>query len=226
LTVRAVQTPHRPPRPPPAIRMRSEIARGPTTLFGTGIPSETVRVENEFKDATRGLRVTGAGVSTYEVVEALERHGREEGELLERYQRFIEQAESPAARYLVQLIVEDEQRHHQVLEALANTIAWGRAKSGPEAVVPVFPTKDGGNGPLRAETRTLLGHELRDRTQLRRLRRRLNSYGDDPLWGLLVDLMRSDTEKHIYTLRFILRNSARHRFGKYRWTWGIYIRRV
>jgi len=32
-------------------------------------------------------------------------------------------------------------------------------------------------------------------TQLRRLRRRLRSYGDAPLWGLLVNLMRSDTEK-------------------------------
>jgi len=169
-----------------------------------------------FEKALEGLHATGASVSTHEVVEALDRHGREEAELLERYKRFIEEAESPAARYLVQLILDDEQRHHRVLGDLANTIAWGWTKGAPEALPPL--PKGGGDGALRAETRALLGHELRDRTQLRRLRRRLRSYGDAPLWGLLVDLMRSDTEKHIDILRFILHNTSRHR-GALRSAW-------
>jgi hypothetical protein len=167
-------------------------------------------VVTRFEQAFQGLRTTGASASTYEVVEALDRHGGEEAELLERYQRFVEEAESPAARYLVQLILDDEQRHHRILEDLANTIAWGWTKGVPEEVVPVFPM-DGKDGALRAETRALLGYELRDRTQLRRLRRRLRSYGEAPLWGLLVDLMRSDTEKHIDILRFILRITSRRR---------------
>jgi len=158
-----------------------------------------------FERAREGLRATGASVSTYEVVEALDRHGREEAELLERYGRFIAEAKSPAARYLVQLIVDDEQRHHRILEELANTIAWG-SLGGQTEVVPALLTAD---RDLRAETRALLRHEVRDRTQLRRLRKRLRSYGEANLWGLLVDLMRSDTEKHIDILRFILRNSSR-----------------
>ena len=105
-----------------------------------------------FDKAFEGLRTTGASVSTHEVVEALDRHGREEAGLLERYRRFIEEAESPAARYLVQLILEDEQRHHRVLEELANTIAWGWTKGVSDEVVPVFP-RDGEGGALRAETR-------------------------------------------------------------------------
>jgi len=36
------------------------------------------------------------------------------------------------------------------------------------------------------------------------------SFGD--VWGLLVDLMRADTEKHIDILRFILRNTSGRRF--------------
>jgi len=146
-------------------------------------------------------------VGTYEVVEALDQHGREEAELLERYQRFILEAKSPAARYLVQLIVDDEQRHHRILEELANTVAWGWVKGQPEEVVPAFVSVE---RDLRAETRALLRHEIRDRTQLRRLRRRLRTYGEANLWGLLVDLMRSDTEKHIDILRFILRHTSRH----------------
>jgi bacterioferritin (cytochrome b1) len=167
-------------------------------------------VATRFEKAFEGLRTTGASVSTHDVVEALNRHGREEAELLEGYQRFIDTAESPAARYLVQLILDDEKRHHRVLEELANTIAWGWTKGVPEEVVPVFP-RDGDERALRAETRVFLGHELRDRIQLRRLRRRLRSYGDAPVWGLLVDLMRADTEKHIDILRFILRVTSKRR---------------
>jgi len=184
--------------------------KGPKTLSGLGVPAHTVLVVTRFEQAFQGLRTSGASVFTHEIVEAVDRHGRDEAELLERYQRFVEEAESPAARYLVQLILDDEQRHHRVLEELANTIAWGWTKGVPEEVVPVF-SRDCEDAALRAETRALLGHELRDRTQLRRLRRRLRSYGDAPLWGLLVNLMRADTEKHIDILRFILRITSRRR---------------
>jgi len=165
-------------------------------------------METEFRDAIEGLHATRASPSEYEIVEALDRHGREEGELLERYRRFVDESESPAAQYLVKLILEDEKRHHRVLEDLANTIAWGWVKESPEQVVPHFPAKSGGDETLRSETQALLGHELRDRTQLRRLRRRLSTYGDVAMWELLVDLMRLDTDKHIRILRLILSNGT------------------
>ena len=43
-------------------------------------------------------------------------HGEQEGAILERYQRFADDSSSPAVRYLVRLIVEDEERHHRVLD--------------------------------------------------------------------------------------------------------------
>ena len=86
--------------------------------------SDADGVETEFEDAIRGLHATGASHSAHKIVEALDRHGREEGELLERYQRFGEESESPWVRYLVKLVLEDERRHHRLLEDLANTIAW------------------------------------------------------------------------------------------------------
>jgi bacterioferritin (cytochrome b1) len=169
----------------------------------------------EFRDAIRGLHATAANHSAREVVEALDRHGREEAELLERYQRFVDESEPPAVRYLVGLIVEDEERHHRVLEDLANTIAWGSVKGTTEQVIPSFPVRFRGDAALRSETQALLHHELRDRTQLRRLRRRLRTYGDVASWELLIDLMRSDTAKHIRILRFILTNeSSPNRIGR------------
>ena len=100
--------------------------------------------------------------------------------------------------------MEDEQRHHRVLEDLANTIAWGSVKEGPEQIVPALPFRFRGDAAFRSETQTLLRHELRDRTQLRKLGRRLRAHRDVASWDLLVDLMRSDTAKHIRILRFLL----------------------
>ena len=179
-------------------------------------------VTAEFRDAIRGLDVTRASPSAYEVVEALDQHGREEGELLERYKRFGDESELPAVRYLVRLVLEDEQRHHRVLEDLANTIGWGSVKGAPEQVVPAFPWKNRCDEDLRSETQALLEHELRDRTKLRRLRRRLRTYGDVTMWELLIDLMRLDTAKHIRIFRLILRNETSPRrigqmFHRYRW---------
>jgi hypothetical protein len=170
-------------------------------------------VTAEFREAVRGLHATAASHSARKVVEALDRHGRDEAELLEQYQRFVDEAESPALRYLVRLIVEDEKRHHRLLEDLANTIAWGSVKGGPEHVLS-FPVRFHDEA-LRSETRALLRHELRDRTQLRRLRRRLRAYGDVASWQLLIDSMRLDTTKHIHILRFILDYEVRtRRFGR------------
>ena len=171
-------------------------------------------VETAFEDALRGLYATGASHSAYEIVNALDRHGKEEGELLERYQRFGEESQSsPWVGYLVGLIMEDEKRHHRLLEELANTIAWGALKGSPERVIPTFSAH--GDQALVAESRALLAHELQDRNRLRKMRRHLSEYGDVALWGLLIDLMLTDTEKHIRIFRFILRTqTGRGRLGR------------
>ena len=81
-------------------------------------------------------------------------------------------------------------------------------KGTPEQVVPHLATKSGGDETLRSETQALLGHELRDRTQLRKLRRRLRTHGDVAMWELLIELMQLDTDKHIRILRLILSNET------------------
>jgi len=173
-----------------------------------------VGMNTEFREAVRGLQATGADRNARDIVESLDRHGREERELLDRYRRFGEESEAPAVQYLVKMVLEDEQIHHRVLGDLANTIAWGGVKGSDEPTVPNVSTKYLQDSTLRSETRALLEHELKDRAQLRRLRKRLRNYGHVALWELLIDLMEADTEKHIRIFRFILSNGARpHRLG-------------
>jgi hypothetical protein len=169
----------------------------------------------EFEDAKEGLRATGASVSAIEVVEALDRHGREERELLERYGQYVERSGSSVSTYLVGLIMEEESRHHRMLEEMANTIAWGDLDNAQHRTLPRggirSTTPDRG---LRSETRSLIRHERRDLRQIRTLGRRLRRYGDVPLWTLLIELMRLDTEKHVSILQFIEKDNRPRRLHR------------
>ncbi len=159
-----------------------------------------------FESAMDGLRQTGASVEERELVEMLARHGREEGALLERYQRFVDEGPTPAARYLVQLILDDERKHHRLLAELANTIAWGTGANSPvEATPDVYP-KGKPDRAFAEETEALVKAEERDRAEMRRMRRRFKDYEDTTLWPLVIDILLLDTEKHIEILRFISRH--------------------
>ncbi|MHB1519038.1 MAG: hypothetical protein ACYCVN_11835 [Acidimicrobiales bacterium] len=162
-------------------------------------------MDTTFETARRGLRQTGGSVESRELVELLARHGSEEGALLERYQRFINDAPTSDVRYLVQLIVDDERRHHRLLNELANAIAWGSSEWSPDPAMPTVASAAGGDEGqvLLRETRAFLQSEKRDRIELKRLRKRLRAYADTTMWALVVDLMLLDTDKHIRILGFI-----------------------
>lgn len=168
-------------------------------------------MDTTFETAKRGLRETGASVESRELVELLARHGSEEGALLERYQRFTQDASTADMRYLVQLIIDDERRHHRLLVEMANAIAWGWSGWSPDPAVPALTTAVGGSAQeaLMHETRLLLQAEKRDRVELQRLRKHLRLYADTTLWTLVVDLMLLDTEKHTRILGFIAKHAPR-----------------
>ncbi len=153
-----------------------------------------------FESSARGLREVGASVDERELVELIIRHGREEGELLERYEA-VSKRSSPSMRYLVDLIVEDERRHHRVLGEIADAIAWGTVDGGSAGVPRPGPHDAEADAALLVETEALLAAEKRDRVELRRLRRRLRRY-TGTMWPLLIDVMLADTEKHIRILEF------------------------
>jgi hypothetical protein len=157
-----------------------------------------------FERALEGLDAYGASVGERELVDALARHGKEEGQLLATYARFASSAPSPTARYLVSLILDDERRHHRLLGEIANAIGWSWETGRPGALPNVDVARRESNDALVAETRALLREEERDKKELRKLRRKLEPYADTTVWALLVDLMIHDTEKHARILRFIL----------------------
>jgi hypothetical protein len=156
-----------------------------------------------FDEAKLGLLAMNASASDRDLVELLRRHGVDEGEILEEYQQFATSAESPLARYLVGLIIEDERRHHRVLEEMANSVAWGGFDPGHP--VERLPKLDrSASSELRSQTRRLLEFEQQDARSLKALRKSLKDYADTTPWRLLVDTLLLDTQKHQLILEFIL----------------------
>ena len=156
-----------------------------------------------FESSRRGLRAAGASTGDRDVVEWITRHGKTEGALLERYERFEREASSPLHRYLVKLILDDERRHHMVLAEIAEAIAWGGVNDARPSIPR--PVEGGADAELIEETKKLLASEKSDRAELRRLRRRLRSYSGT-IWPLLVELMLRDTQKHTRILRYIVKH--------------------
>lgn len=136
------------------------------------------------------------------ILDELEGHVESERELLVEYARAAQEVEAPDLRFLVDLILEDERRHHRLFQEMAAALQGVREWRTTSPAVPGLSRR-----PLPDEVRKLterfLAAERDDRRQLRALGRRLRPVADTTLWALLVDLMLLDTEKHLRILGFI-----------------------
>ena len=164
----------------------------------------TVQGSPGFERALEGLRATGASATIRTLVELLAKHGAEEGRILSEYEHASESVTDPAARYLIDLILEDERRHHRVLVELATAMAWGTFDKTASPVPPL-------GWHLAEELSSAIGrlrkYEEEDRRELEALRKRLRPFEDTTLWSLMVQMMILDTEKHAKILEFLEQHS-------------------
>ena len=147
-------------------------------------------------------RLTGASVSEQEAFDALMAHERDEEDVISAYEVFATEAESGVVRFLVQLIVEDERRHHQVLQQLANTIRSQATFQETEPRLPYFDVHRQRDRGVLDATKRFLAVERKDRAHLKELAKTVESCGGE-LDAFVVDLIRMDTERHIAILKFI-----------------------
>ena len=144
--------------------------------------------------------ITGASVWEQDIYDYACDHVATEGALLEDYQQLAEdQSGSPAFRYLANLILADERRHHQLFNDLAESIrqmAEMRLEDEP------IPSLHG----LRADRERISSATER---LLKQFAKMLKDVRDTTLWGLLVELMQDDTSKHIKILSFISERAER-----------------
>lgn len=153
-------------------------------------------------------RLRGASTWEQRLYDMITEHEHDEEEVITAYRNFVERTDSDAVRYLLGLIVDDEERHRRVLGQLADTV---RAEATFEHRGPAIPRIDvhTPNPELAEATDRFIEIERRDRDELGRLESEISRVSGSPLAELTVALVRSDTERHITILRFISQ-LARH----------------
>ncbi len=135
------------------------------------------------------------------VLETLRAHGERERAVVAGYQRLEESSNDEAIKYLARLIIDDEERHRQVLEEMANRLeSWIAGRTVGPSTPALVPQVDRG---LLDATHELIHLEHEDAKELRLLQRELRYAPATSLLPLLVELMLHDTEKHIEILHFI-----------------------
>ncbi len=141
------------------------------------------------------------------ILEHLTEHLAGEAEVLDEY-RQLATSPDPPVRYLAQLILEDEERHHRVLSELANQFrpATSLAEQAPH--VP-WLTKSTDRHGLARSVRRLRRFERRDLRRLRKLARQLRPIKDNSLDPVIVATLEMDTRKHLRYLRELKRIARR-----------------
>ena len=153
-------------------------------------------------------RIVGASVWEQELYDHVTDHGKNEGEILQSYQEFAESTDSPAFAYLARIILDDERRHHQLLDDLAETIRTSAELTGEPTPIPDLGEFKADRERILAESERFLAWEKEDNQELERLAKELKDVRDTTVWQLVVRLMQQDNEKHRRILEFI-RDRAR-----------------
>ncbi len=137
----------------------------------------------------------------------LDRHVANEQDVLASYARFA-RAEPDFVRYLVDLITEDEERHHRILREMVNRVAGDLRLEERSPSVPSVESRGADRARLREETARFLELEREDLADLEELADVLRHQRLRGLLPLLVEVMELDTRKHITMLEFIGRSTT------------------
>ncbi len=131
------------------------------------------------------------------LLRALGAHAAAEAESMTVYEQLSEKSGDPLVALLMRLVLEDERRHHGLLERMAGNLTEDLAgevgdvdaASRDEAVLA---------------TRAMIREEREGARYLRHLARQEPRLCDGA-YALLLETMARDSEKHEHILRFILR---------------------
>jgi hypothetical protein len=150
----------------------------------------------------------GASVWEQDLYKFLIEHVEAERNVLEQCSAAAESTGSKAFRYLVDMLCQDEIRHHRIFNDLSESLKAQATMSGAPPAIPDLDFHRADHDAVMAATDELLESEETDLRELKRLHKQLRDVRDTTLWSLLVELMQRDTDKHIAILRFV-RDHAR-----------------
>ena len=152
---------------------------------------------------TASQRLVGATPLEQKLFAHLTDHVRNEREVLTAYVAAAEATESKAFAYVVKILIEDERHHHILLQAMAESLKHDAEFRPGDPTIPWMDFHRLDRAAVRDLTDQLVDREQADLRELKKLQKNVSEIKDRTLWTLLIDLMQSDTKKHIAMLRFV-----------------------
>ena len=135
------------------------------------------------------------------ILETLRHHDQREDIVLTAYRRLVDECADEGIQYLGRLIIEDEERHHQLIGEMANRIeSWIHGDEIESSTPSIVPRVD---PELLDVTHELIALEHQDAKELHTLEHELRYSPATSLLPFLVKLMLEDTARHIEILQFI-----------------------
>ena len=132
----------------------------------------------------------------------LEAHECEEAEVLEDYEAAAHEAPDAGFRYLMGLVLEDEERHHRLSKAMADEVEQSLLWLKGDEPLPGIHASAQVRDKLLRETERFLQIEHDGERQLAHLRHQVKDMHAG-LLELIVDMMDADTRKHVRILEYI-----------------------
>ena len=149
-----------------------------------------------------------SGLTFEQLLEAVTAHAAAETDALGEYERLAEASGDPVVALLMHLVLEDEERHHGLLQRIAATLHdalyWTHSPEAlPQATQPgQRPPRD-----LAAIAHAPVAEEQTGARALRHLAQREKGI-DAGLPSLLLEMMAMDSDKHAHVLQFVERRLA------------------
>ncbi len=132
-----------------------------------------------------------------QVIHEFRAHVREESGFLESYEALVSRSDDESVRFLLELILGDERRHHDLFTSMADASIGEGPFPEPPSLAPETARA------LLEPTERFLEAEREESKKLSALRKSLKPAGTSTLWPLMVELMEIDTSKHIRILEFL-----------------------
>ena len=161
-------------------------------------------------NAMFGLTATREEISPVEkLLNEFEAHEAKEDRALEFYKKTIAHMPNPLTRFLMQLIISDEEKHRAVIHAMVTTLRGSLTWTKPADSLEGAGDLASMSGKLAETTEELLRLEKDGIREYKALVKESSGYYHG-LFKVLLDSMIRDSEKHVQLLEFLtthLKNS-------------------
>jgi hypothetical protein len=131
-----------------------------------------------------------------------ESHETHEAVYVRRYRELFLRLQNPLVKFLLELILADEEKHHTVLQSMTSTlkgaVTWTRFESALEGLYNLGQQKD----EILKVTEEFIRAEKREIVEYRKLMRATKRYYQG-LFTLFLAAMIHDSEKHVEILEFL-----------------------